>query len=237
MMRRFRNDWSYLALAGILALSASGGPAIAQHSGGHAGGHAGGNTGGGAHQHFDGRYSHNQYYYNHGYTVRTPPAGGIGELTGRDGGRYWFHGGNWYRWRGGGWVVWGAPIGLFVPFLPPYFATVWWDGIPYYYANDVYYLWNDDQHQYEVVAPPAGIESGGSTEAPASDQLFVYPKNGQSEDQQSKDRFECNRWAVDKSGFDPTQAGSGAAPGALDKRNEYFRAQVACLEGRGYTVK
>lgn len=67
--------------------------------------------------------------------------------------------------------------------------------------------------------------------------MFVYPKNGQSEDQQSKDRFECNRWAVDNGGFDPTQAGSGAAPGALDKRNEYFRAQVACLEGRGYTVK
>jgi hypothetical protein len=231
-----------LALAGVLAIAASG-PAIAQHATGHGGsapaaqGRSGPATGG-AHQHLDSRYSHNQYYYDRGYSVRRPPAGGLGELRGPGGGRYWYHGGHWYRWGGGAWVVWGAPIGFFVPFLPPYFTTVWWGGVPYYYANDTYYVWSDDQHQYEVVAPPQGVDTGGTVQAPASDELFVYPRNGQSADQQAQDRYECHRWAVDNTGFDPTHAGGGAAPGqAVAKRNDYYRAQVACLEGRGYTVK
>jgi len=221
---------SGVALASILMTA---GVAMAQHAGGQAAA-----AGGGAHQHFDGRFSHNQYYYDHGYSVRRLPTGGVGELHGQDGGRYWYHGGNWYRWGGHGWVVWGAPFGLFVPFLPPYFTTVWWYGVPYYYANDTYYLWDDVQRQYEVVPPPEGIEANGSTQAPASDQLFVYPKSGQGAEQQAKDRYECQRWAIGQSGFDPTPAGGGVMSGQMvQKRNEYFRAQVTCLEGRGYSVK
>jgi hypothetical protein len=131
-----------------------------------------------------------------------------------------------------------APVGLFVPWLPPYFTTVWWNGIPYYYANDTYYVWDNVRQEYQVVAPPVGVEASGTTRAPASDQLFVYPKNGQSSEQQAKDLYECHRWAVDQSGFDPTVAGGGVAPEkAVDKRNDYFRARVSCLEGRGYSVK
>lgn len=131
----------------------------------------------------------------------------------------------------------GAPVGLYVPWLPPYFTTVWWNGIPYYYANDTYYVWDDAQQAYKVVSPPNGMETNGTTQAPASDQLFVYPKNGQSAEQQEKDRYECHRWAVDQTGFDPTVAGGGVTPEkAVEKRNDYFRAQVSCLEGRGYTV-
>ena len=37
----------------------------------------------------------------------------------------------------------------------------------------------------------------------AQSQLYVYPQQGQSEEQQSKDRFECHNWAVQQSGFDP----------------------------------
>jgi hypothetical protein len=125
----------------------------------------------------------------------------------------------------------------FVPFLPFYFTTVWWDGVPYYYANDTYYLWSDDQRQYQVVAPPDGIESGGTPQAPASNQLFIYPKNGQSAEQQDKDKYECHRWAVSQSGFDPTVAGGVPSDAIPEKRNGYFRSQAACLEGRGYTVK
>ena len=195
----------------------------------------------GAHAHFDGRFAHNQYYYNHGYAVHAPPAGGR-ELRGPDGARYWYSGGNWYRWHsgwwGGSWVVWGAPPGLFVPVLPPYYTTIWWGGVPYYYANDTYYTWDEGAEGYQVVAPPAGIESAGSTRAPASDQLFVYPRNGQTAQQQENDRFDCHRWAREQSGFDPTVSGGGVpAEQAVDKRNQYYRAEVACLEGRGYSVK
>jgi len=233
-----------MLLTGLLVASVSG-TAFGQHAGGHGGGGGRGGEGGGGrparappNQHVDGRFAHNQYYFNRGYSVNRVPGGAVGELRGRDGARYWYRGGNWYRWRGGGWVVWGAPLGLYVPFLPPAFTTVWWGGIPYYYANDTYYIWDDAQQGYEVVAPPQGIDDSGTTQAPASDQLFVYPKSGQSADQQATDRYECSRWATTQTGFDPTAAGGGVPPDqAVQKRNDFYRAQVSCLEGRNYTVK
>lgn len=189
-------------------------------------------------QHLDARFSHNQYYFDRGYSVRRPPPGSVGELRSRDGSRYLYRNGNWYRWDGRLWIVWGAPIGLYVPFLPPYFTTIWWYGVPYYYANDTYYVWADDRRSYEVVAPPDGIDGSATSQPPASNRLFVYPKSGQSADQQKRDEYECHRWAVGQTGFDPTVSGGGVpADQAIGKRNDYFRAQVSCLEGRGYTVK
>lgn len=228
--------WLAVAAALFMALGAT---AVAQRGPGGAhvggGGFHGGAMGGGPHQHFDGRFSHNQYYFNRGYSVHVPPAGGR-EFRGPHGGRYWYHGGNWYLWRGGSWVVWGAPVGLFVPWLPPYYTTIWWGGVPYYYANDTYYIWDDDQQGYEVVQPPQGIASG-STQPPASNQLFVYPRNGQSQQQEDKDRYECHHWAVQQTGFDPTVNGGGVpAEQNAQKRDQYFRAEVACLQGRGYSV-
>ena len=131
---------------------------------------------GGAHQHFDGRFSHNQYYYDRGYAIRRPPVGGLGELRGPDGGRYWFNGGNWYRWRGGAWVVSAAPVGLFVPWLPPNFTTVWWNGIPYYYANDTYYVWDDAQHEYEVVDAPRWNRHDGDDPSTCERSDFRLPQ-------------------------------------------------------------
>ena len=208
------------------------------HAGSHAaaGGHASG--AGAAHQHFDARFGHNQYYYDQGFSVRRPPAGGLGEVRGPDGNRYWRHGGNWFRWDGRRWIVWGAPIGLWVPFLPWYYTTVWWDGVPYYYANDTYYVWDEAQAQYQVVSPPSGADSGAAAQPPVSDQIFVYPSHGQSAEQQSRDGAECQRWAAGQSGFDPTLAAGGVPPDqAVAKRNDFFRAEVSCLEGRGYTVR
>jgi hypothetical protein len=123
-------------------------------------------------------------------------------------------------------------LGLYFATLPFYYSTLWWDGIPYYYADNTYYRWNGVVDQYETVAPPPGIENQAVQSAAASD-LIVYPKNGQSQEQQGTDKYECYRWAADQTGFDPTQpAGTGSG-----RRSDYFRAQAACLEGRGYTVK
>jgi hypothetical protein len=33
--------------------------------------------------------------------------------------------------------------------------------------------------------------------------VFAYVKDGQSQEQQSKDQFECNQWAVQQTGYDP----------------------------------
>ena len=128
-------------------------------------------------------------------------------------------------------------------------STYWWGGIPYYYADSNYYIWNGTVGQYQTVAPPSEVLSqlgsnqvgggpvGGSqvgNPALSTGELIAYPKNGQSQDQLGKDKFECHRWAVTQTGFDPTQAGGGSAPG---RRSDYSRAQAACLEGRGYSVK
>ncbi len=34
--------------------------------------------------------------------------------------------------------------------------------------------------------------------------LIIYPSKGQSQQQQSRDRYECHLWAVQQTGFDPT---------------------------------
>ncbi len=36
--------------------------------------------------------------------------------------------------------------------------------------------------------------------------VFFYPTQGQSQEQQDRDRYECYRWAVKQSGFDPGQS-------------------------------
>ena len=73
-------------------------------------------------------------------------------------------------------------------------------------------------------------KSGGQ----APSELMVYPKNGQSQNQQITDRYECYRWAVSQLGYDPTSAGGDTVRRDL---TDYNRAQTACLEARGYSVK
>ena len=36
--------------------------------------------------------------------------------------------------------------------------------------------------------------------------IYFYPTRGQSQEQQDRDRYECYRWAVKQTGFDPGQA-------------------------------
>jgi len=74
-----------------------------------------------------------------------------------------------------------------------------------------------------------------ATPAPASPpRLFIYPKQGQTADQQAKDRAECQASASEKSGYDPN------APASANSRavsGNYARALAACLEARGYSVR
>lgn len=189
-----------------------------------------------AHQHFDNRFSHNHAYYDRGYIVREAPHVGYAVVRGPN--HFWYSRGEWYRRSGTRWVVVGAPIGAFVPVLPPFYTTVWFGGLPYYYANETYYIWDGNERQYEVVEPPAEVETSGTTQPPASNELFVYPKSGQSTEQQARDRYECHHYAVEQTGYDPTQSGGGVSPdSAAAKRSDYFRAETACLDARGYSVK
>jgi|APCry1669189534_1035231.scaffolds.fasta_scaffold39431_2 hypothetical protein len=182
--------------------------------------------------HVDSAYGHNHPYPVRGLPVARPPMGA--HSTQFNGQRYWFHGGVWYGGYPGGYRVVGAPYGLFVPWLPVYTTVVMLGGMQYYYANETYYLYHSDINQYEVVAPPSVAAATSSSEVarPESDNIYVYPKNGQSAEIQARDRYECHRWAADQTGFDPTRGEPNQS-----RRADYLRAQQACLEGRGYTVK
>ncbi len=196
------------------------------------------------HQHFDARFNHNHAYPSRGAVVHALPAQHYDVVFG--GGHYFFAGGVWYAPRGGLFVVVAPPFGVFVPILPPFYTTIWVAGAPYYYADDVYYVYRGPVTGYEVVAPPPEGQvaeappppGSGPPPAPASHELFVYPKNGQSPDQQAKDEYECHTWASSQTGFDPTAPGGGVPPQETgSKRADYDRAMGACLDGRGYTVR
>jgi Family of unknown function (DUF6515) len=187
------------------------------------------------HEFHDTRYHLDHYYPARGTTSRLLPDDRVIIGHGRD--RFFYSGGVWYRPDIGGYVVVRPPYHAFVPILPPFYTTIWIGGFPYYYANDTYYVWRPDQGQYEVVPPPD--DSAATTQPPpSSPDVFVYPKNDQTDAQQSQDKYECHKWAAEQSGFDPTQYISGVPPAqSADKRMAYQRAMSACLEGRGYSVK
>jgi hypothetical protein len=126
------------------------------------------------------------------------------------------------------------------------YSTYYWGGVPYYYADDALYSWDGDTGEYVTVAPPSGspdVAPPDSTEAtgnvPAAAtivDLFAYPKAGQSEEQQARDRDDCRKWAGAQNGSDSSQTPSdSAAVGSAHAG--YLRAEAACLEGRNYSVK
>ncbi len=186
-----------------------------------------GHPGGGPH---GGReFGPSQPYPPRGAYVDTVPHGH--HVYVHRGDRFFFYEGIWYRPFGPRFVVIAPPIGIIVPFLPPFYGTIWLGGIPYYYANDVYY--KSVPEGYMVVEPPKENTEQTNTLA---EKIFIYPRNHQSEQQQAKDRYECHRWAVGQTNYDPTQSTAEKGPDKM-KRSDYQRAMNACLDGRGYTVK
>ncbi|MGH8207173.1 MAG: DUF6515 family protein, partial [Steroidobacteraceae bacterium] len=188
---------------------------------------------------FDNRYNHGRYYPARGSVVRVLPGGYRSFYYG--GRPFFFVGGVWYASGPGGFLVTAPPFGLIVSVLPPFYTTVWLGGVPYYYADDVYYQWDSSADAYQVVDPPADAEPGPPVQTPpvqsAQGQLYIYPKNGQTQAQQAQDRYECHSWATQQTGFDPTQPGGGVPPQQnASKRGQYRRAMTACLNARGYSV-
>ena len=196
----------------------------------------------GHHEFMDSRYHHDHHYPVRGHFVDVLPRGHRVVMHGNS--RYYFFEGAWYRPEGRRFIVIAPPFGLVVPFLPPYYTTVWVGGVPYYYANEAYYT--QGPNGYVVVEPPKGDvsqappspSSSPSSSSSSSSQIFIYPRQGQSEQKQAADRYECHRWAVSQTSFDPTQPPAGVPESQMkQKRADYQRAMGACLDGRGYTVK
>jgi hypothetical protein len=114
--------------------------------------------------------------------------------------------------------------------------------VPYYYADDNYYQWDGNAGEYETVNPPPEVLKQANAQQSVTE-LFAYPKNGQSTEQQAQDKQECRSWAASQTGYTSTQPGvtsaSLPAGGATTPatREQYLRAQAACFEARGYSVK
>ena len=185
----------------------------------------------GGHEFIDSRYHHDHYYPVRGHVIEVLPRGHHRVVYG--GHPYFFFGGVWYRPIGPRFEIIAPPFGVVVPFLPPYYTTIWVGGAPYYYANEVYYA--PAPGGYMVVEPPKGEVAQSS---PSVGQLFIYPRKGQSEQQQANDRYECHRWGVGQTGYDPTQPPGGISQAEMTRKySDYKRAMSACLDARGYTVK
>jgi hypothetical protein len=187
----------------------------------------------------DSRYQHNRSYPARGQYFKSIPRDH--RVVMHDHSRYYSSHGVWYRPYRGRYVVVAPPFGLFVPFLPLAYTTIWMSGIPYYYANETYYT--ETPGGYVVAEPPQGevSETPPGTEQreeSAENKMFIYPRKGQSEKQQADDRFECHTWAVGQTNYDPTRNPSGIPVDQLmQKRSDYQRAMASCLDARGYTAK
>lgn len=151
--------------------------------------------------------------------MQPPPAHQRVPFRGTD---YFYRGGEWFRSHEGNLRRVTPPPGLRIGVLPPGAQEVWIGSMLYHLAAGTYYLWRADSRDFEVVSPPA----------PSYD-VIAYPAKGQGDEQQARDRYECHRWAVGQTGFDPSAAGGAPEPSAGQR---YRRALGACLEGRGYSV-
>jgi hypothetical protein len=210
------------AIALAVGIVLSTGTVAQAHGGGGGGGHGGGGGGHGG-----------------GFGGGHGGRGGFG--GGRGGhGRFGYGGFGYGRFGYGGFGYYGGfgllGYGLFFDTLPLYYSTLWWGGSPYYYANDNYYQWNGAANEYETVRPPRELANQVAA-TPETSSLFAYPKNGQTNEQQAADRSECQHWATSQTGVDAPQGSSTIAAGSPAKRQDYLRAQSACLEGRGYSVQ
>ena len=247
----------HAAKCGRSAARCSGGRATAPHfgGGGHiAGGHFSGGNYGGAH-YVAPNFSPGGRYVSavHGHTAArvgaaTAYAGHVAAPLPRSGAAFapataYWHGG--HAWVGGYWHgvfwphCWFYPgFAWYLPVLPIGYATFWWGGVPYYYWNSLYYTWSPVDNGYVVTDPPpaesddsqfaqAAPEQSGSAGA----EVYLYPRNGQSEAQSQNDRYECHAWAVGQTGFDPTR------PSAQGNVADYRRALIACLDARGYSAR
>ncbi len=169
-------------------------------------------------------------FHPHGHRIDSLPAIHLslvlGSLT------FFYSDGMYFRHHDHGYVVVAAPIGARVAYLPAGYISFYIGPSRYFFVNTAYYWWDPFYYEYVVVEKPAGAARAMKRGEDGSDELYVYPAQGQSDEQRRQDRFECHEWAVDETGFDPTLANPNS-PGRAD----YRRALIACLEGRGYTVK
>jgi hypothetical protein len=66
---------------------------------------------------------------------------------------------------------------------------------------------------------------------------YIYPRNGQSTERQARDRGECYRFALGQTGYDPLRPIGTLPAQRVDRRSNFSRAEEACFDALGYTVR
>ena len=147
---------------------------------------------------------------------------------------YFFSGGYWYRPQGPRSVVVTPPYGIRVHYLPDYAREVWVGGSLLFLAAGAYYAYEQSTQQYVVVQPPTQVPSPQPAPQGNGYDVVAYPANGQSQAQVQQDGYDCYRWAVQQSGFDPRTVTYAPDPAVVQT---YRQAQGNCLGSRGYQVQ
>lgn len=168
-------------------------------------------------------FNNRSYFHNHRYNRYIP-------LT-YHGHNYYYHNGAYYRYSGFGFSLVNNRIGIFLYSLPYGYSTLMIGGYPYYFAGRHYYIRDYVRNVYVQVDDPYRTSDWDDADNNTNgyQELIVYPKQGQSEEQMNQDEYECYLWAVDQTGFEPSLGKEGNI-------EDYQRAKSACLEGRGYVV-
>jgi hypothetical protein len=203
------------------------------------------------HVHRDLNHNHDHVYPDRGSVVRDLPHGAM--VVNYAGMSYHFSDGVWFEPRGPAYLVIEPPIGLVVPTLPQFMTPLNTGTETILYANDTYYRARPDIGGYEVVNDPIDAQvapdaSGGAavatalaapvataaaapppTTAPVA--AAGTPAAAKPPEQQARDQYECYRFAVTQSGFDPMRVGSSQT---ATQQSDYERAHSACLQARGY---
>jgi hypothetical protein len=175
--------------------------------------------------------------WSSGFAVAHGASGGNNSAGHGVGHGHGHHKSGWYGERGSGgggdrrrehrgWSIPGR--GSYFVSIPAYCKLVYWDGVAYYYADDVYYEWSGSAGAYQQVQPPTGLAEKINAQAPPGTELFVFPNGNQTIEQMERDRQECHRWADQQVGLDPKVTAT---------RANYLRADEACLEARDYIVQ
>jgi hypothetical protein len=86
-----------------------------------------------------------------------------------------------------------------------------------------------------VAASPTATTPTTNSASVTTVRFTASPRNGQSLDQQARDQYDCYRFGVTQTGFDPMN-GSASAAGKASQA-DFDRARAACFEGRGYNIR
>lgn len=63
-----------------------------------------------------------------------------------------------------------------------------------------------------IVIPAIAVAAVAWTGLSLAQDLYIYPNEGQSKEQQDADEFQCYKWARDETGFDPMATPTATEP-------------------------